>query len=72
MSLAEHLAIGLPNCRYAHVYAGLDADDQATLTAALANPALTSAHITRALRAEGHTIGEDTVRKHRTGDCACP
>jgi hypothetical protein len=72
MSLAEHLATTLPKCRYAHVYVSLDADDRGTLDGALDNPGLSTAQLARALRAEGHQIGEDSIRRHRTGDCACP
>lgn len=45
-------------------------DDREALTAALASDMFAS-DIAEALRAEGHDVGDHTVRYHRSGKCKC-
>ena len=72
MSLAEHLTQPTQACKYTRLRDTLTDDDRRTLDTAMGNPAFSSVHIARALRAEGHQLSEDSVRRHRTGACACP
>lgn len=76
MSLQEHLAKPAPRykprCGVAAVIATLTGDDLSALHAALSDPGFTASEIARALRLEGHNVGDDSVRRHRRGDCTCP
>jgi hypothetical protein len=76
MSLAEHLTTPAPRfkprCGVATVTAILVPTDLEALNTALADDAFTASEIARALRLEGHNIGDDSVRRHRRGDCTCP
>ena len=75
MSLAEHLTTPAPRfkprCGVASVIAALEPADLEALTVALADDAFTATEIGRALRLEGHNIGDDSVRRHRRGSCTC-
>lgn len=72
MSLQEHLAQPVPNCKFARLHATLDDNDRKVLDAAMGDAVFSSVRIASALRAEGHQIAEDSVRRHRTGQCSCP
>jgi hypothetical protein len=75
MSLQEHLATPAPRfkprCGVSAVLAALSKPDLQALVAALTDPAFTASEIARALRLEGHRVGDDAVRRHRRGDCTC-
>lgn len=45
--------------------------DVADLRTALADPTITTVVIGRTLRALGHKVGDDGLRRHRRGVCAC-
>lgn len=49
----------------------LDAEDAAALDEALVSPTTSGAAIVRALTQSGHTITENSVQRHRRGDCSC-
>lgn len=57
-----------PRCTMSRL--GLDPEQQAKLTAALAST-LPSSAISKVLRAWGHHVGESTVSRHRRGLCCC-
>ena len=74
MSLADALkehapTVKGPTCTVCKLMDNLDPADVATLKEALASPLYTHAGISRALKAEGHLIGAETVSRHRKGDC---
>ena len=74
MSLAERLATpaSTPSrCGVHRVLAKLDDADRQALLAALANPDFTASAISTALRAEGHHLLGDSIRRHRRGVCSC-
>jgi hypothetical protein len=51
---------------------GLDAAEiAADLTDALANPAIPSSAISRALAAVGQPLVATSIQRHRRGDCVC-
>lgn len=58
-----------PRCTVCTLLNDLSSDDLAALEAAMADPAFTSAAISRALKAEGHQIAPITVGRHRKKDC---
>lgn len=62
-----------PQCSVQRVLEHLDKKNAATLRAALANKALTSASLTRAIRKLELpiAIGNESVGRHRKGECAC-
>lgn len=61
-----------PLCGIAKVQATLDPADLKALDGYLADrDGITSAVIYRALRAEGHTVGKNTIERHRKGECHC-
>lgn len=45
-------------------------DDAQALREALNTPLVQGAQISRALQAEGHDIKQNTVTRHRRGDCS--
>lgn len=75
MPLAEKLNTptrrqpGTP-CSVAELLAKLNNDDRAALHAAL-DSRQSSSEIYWALRDEGHTVGKQTIGRHRRGDCRC-
>lgn len=75
MSLLEQLARPKSpfrsRCTVAKLLEQLPSEDREALTRALADPKFQGTQISRALRAEGHRVGDDSVRRHRRGDCAC-
>ena len=76
MSLAEALArteprkLG-PTCSVAFILTRLDADDAATLAAALTDPCVPGSDLARALTAQGHRVTGNTIQRHRRRDCTC-
>lgn len=46
--------------------------DRADFDGAIANAAIQATAIARALKARGHTIGEDAIQRHRRKACSCP
>lgn len=75
MSLKEHLtAPSSPystRCTVAKILTTLPKDDHGLLSAALANDEFLASQIGRALRMEGHKVRDDSVRRHRRGECNC-
>jgi hypothetical protein len=57
-------------CGVAVTLAQMEPDDAAALTEALADHTIDASRISRALRAEGFDVSDQTVRRHRTG-CGC-
>lgn len=47
----------------------LSEDDAVALEEALADPAVPTSVIARALKAEGHGIASSTLGRHRKGEC---
>ena len=60
-----------PMCGIAKRAARMTADDQATLTAWLADPDINATVIARNLTDEGVRTSEHMVRHHRNGRCSC-
>lgn len=61
-----------PPCGMSVVEARLAPDDLAALREYLADrDNVTTAAITRALAADGHRVGKNTVERHRRGECIC-
>lgn len=61
-----------PLCGIAVLLDRLDKADRAALLQFLADrDTVTTAVIHRALAAEGHRVGKNTIERHRRGDCAC-
>ena len=58
-------------CAVGRILDTVSNEDRTALTAALDDPAFTTADIARAVRAEGHHVSYPTVRVHRTGACCC-
>lgn len=61
-----------PVCSVAIAWAAMDAKDQAALLAAFANSGLPSTGIARVLRANGYTVSDGAVQRHRRKTCRCP
>jgi GTP-sensing pleiotropic transcriptional regulator CodY len=61
-----------PPCSFEAIFARLDKADADALTAYLADREnITTTVILRALQAEGFSIGQNTVQRHRKGICTC-
>jgi hypothetical protein len=61
-----------PPCGMSVLLARLDKADATTLVAYLADrDNVTTAVIHRALLAEGHQLGKNTIERHRRGECSC-
>ena len=58
-------------CSVGLVLGQLDAERAARLCAALADPLLQHAAISRTLRKWGVSVGRDSVQRHRNGICRC-
>ena len=75
MSLAAALAaqskrrVSTP-CLTGIILAKLDAEDRAALDAAMASD-MTHVSIMRALASQGHKIAQQSIGRHRKGECAC-
>ena len=67
---AENITHG-PKCTVATIKPSLSPADAADLESAFATPAFTAAAIARALRKNGHRITDNTVQRHRRGECGC-
>ncbi|CAB5216972.1 hypothetical protein UFOVP199_21 [uncultured Caudovirales phage] len=75
MSLAAALAANKsslkgPRCTICTLMDTLTKDDAAALRTAMADVTFTGAGISRALKAEGHTISGASVMRHRKGECS--
>ncbi len=74
MSLADRFAmyekpsIGA-KCVTCSLVRDLPADESKALQDALSDPSISNASISNILKAEGHSIGETSVRRHRRGIC---
>ena len=74
MTIADRLAapsVRSQPCALGRLIAAADQADAEALTAALADPAFSTADIHRAIRNEGHTMSYPVVQRHRTGGCGC-
>lgn len=75
MSLAAAIAAdrtrGGAACSTNLVREALPASDQVELDIALADGAVTTATIARALGTLGHRISAGALQRHRRGDCTC-
>lgn len=60
-----------PPCTLRVLLESLDATERADLEAVVADGAINATTIAALLREDGRPIGEDTIRRHRTGRCAC-
>jgi hypothetical protein len=60
-----------PPCTIGVLLEGMTKEDACALTEALADPALQSRAIWRALVAEGYEITDSPVTRHRKGLCLC-
>lgn len=58
-------------CSIALIQDQLSGSDRAELDTVLADRALSAAAIARVLTAEGHVVRQQTVARHRRGDCSC-
>ena len=58
-----------PQCSLCELPGQLPKDEAAALLEALADPSMTHAAISRALRGEGYPIHANTVSRHRKGEC---
>ncbi len=70
-ALASNYLKSGPPCRVRVALDTFDKDDAAALTAALADPEVPRAAITRSIRAAGISIGQEAVGRHTNGICAC-
>jgi hypothetical protein len=76
MALSESLALEVgstlrgPRCTVCALRSRLNQEDCAAFDAALSDATVTSSAIQRALKREGHAIGDIPLRRHRRGDCA--
>lgn len=60
-------------CSVGTLLASLSAEDRADLESVMPDTiAFPSRAIQRVLLARGHKIAEETIRRHRRGDCKCP
>ena len=74
MSLADRFATyekpGLgAKCVTCSLVEGLPAEESKALQDALSDQSISNAAISNILKAEGHHIGETSVRRHRRGIC---
>ena len=59
-------------CWYPNIVSVLSPEDVADLDVALANSKYLSSTITQVLRKRGFNVTENSMRRHRRGDCQCP
>lgn len=59
-----------PRCTVCIVSASLPKSDADALNSAMADLAVTSSAIARALQSEGHEVRAETVRRHRHKECS--
>lgn len=75
MALADALKIETaaaskgPRCSMCQLAERLDVADRMALDAALADDAILTTVIARALKRDGHDVSTETVRRHRKGEC---
>ncbi len=60
-----------PPCSMRAAIEAQEGDDLAALLAALDDPKITAASISRALTAVGHKVSGATIRRHCVGECSC-
>ena len=56
-------------CSVCKLLDDLPADDAEALREALRDPQVQGSQIARALQSEGHEVKQNTVTRHRRGDC---
>lgn len=61
----------MARCRVAVILESIDAEDRAALGAVLAHRDVQSARIAETLRDGDYYISNDTVGRHRRGECKC-
>jgi hypothetical protein len=66
---ANKATIKGPTCTVCVLLTTLKADDAKALQSALDDPSFTARGISRALKAEGHNIADQTLNRHRKADC---
>ena len=57
-------------CTVCKLLTELAEDDSAALLEALRDPTVQGTQIARALQSEGHDVKQNTVTRHRRGDCS--
>ncbi len=67
---ADQVAVG-PPCSMSTAIEAQEGEDLAALLAAVADPKVTGASISRALKATGLRVSAATVLRHRGGGCSC-
>ena len=70
-ALAEATRPHVPRCTFGLLLEALNDADRAALVQYADRRDVSGANIAKALKAEGHHMGESTVRRHRAGDCTC-
>lgn len=60
-----------PDCSMGTILRTLPEQESQAVQAALDNPDWTAAALARLLTQEGHRVQDNTVRRHRRGDCLC-
>ena len=58
-----------PQCVTCQAIASLPDDERAKAQAAMAAPHITAAAISRWLKQHGHQIAQNSVQRHRRGEC---
>jgi len=76
MALADALATVLaakpgPVCTISRLMAALAPGERPDYLAALADPNISAAALSRAFNMEGHKVSRSPIERHRRGDCAC-
>jgi hypothetical protein len=76
MSLAEDLKVLTPKihpmqCSVGELFKHLSEDEVVSLKAVLSNEAIRHTDISKALRANGHSITASTLARHRNKFCRC-
>lgn len=74
---AQPVMLRGPACRVAIAREMLSPENAAELTAAIANRTIETSRLARVLRDMGAPwvelqLSEQTLRRHRRGDCSCP
>lgn len=60
-----------PSCAMGRILADMTKEDREHTKIALADVTIQSPAIARVLKNRGHTVGNETVRRHRKGSCSC-
>lgn len=78
MGLAEDLSgladepLGRSKCSIGMVLSSVESADRAALLDALSDTAVRATSLSRVLRAHGHRVAEQAIRRHRRQECRCP